>query len=260
MQTSITSLELKEIHEVLAQFGLHDKDQAVYLAILQQQETTLTPLAKAARLPITTVQSIVERLKERGLLQVTMHKSRHLYQAHEPRILLELLQRQSQEVTSIMPLLDKLRSDTVREAKIKIYYRERMQDIFYEALKTKNKYIYEIIAAKELQEILGEKLHFTKQRVQKNIRLKSLRVETREIKTYSKSKHVQEFREARFLPRELTFTSSIMFWDNTIAFFTTKNEGIAWTIESKTIIETYKQLFGLLWNISRPMITAEGHV
>jgi hypothetical protein len=132
-----------------------------------------------------------------------------------------------------------------------------MRDIFFEALKTKQKVIYEIVAAQELQDILGEKLHFTKRRLEKTIRLKSLRVEKREIKAYSKLRHIKELREARFLPRELTFSTSIMFWDNTVAFFTTNSEGLAWVVESGSLHTMVMQLFTLLWDVSRPMITAQ---
>ena len=53
----------KEISEVLGSFGLHDKEQRVYLAALPLGQTNLVPLAQAAALPLTTVQSIAQRLK-----------------------------------------------------------------------------------------------------------------------------------------------------------------------------------------------------
>jgi hypothetical protein len=115
--------------------------------------------------------------------------------------------------------------------------------------------VYEIVSAKELQKILGEKFHFTKRRMQEKVRLKSLRVEKNEIKKYTRSIHEKELREAKFLPRELTFRSSMMFWDNKVAFFTTKEEGIAWIVESKVLSETMKQLFELLWSVSRRIET-----
>ena len=63
----------------------------------------------------------------------------------------------------------------------------------------------------------------------------------------------RELREARFLPPELTFRTSISFWDDTVAFFTTTGEGIHWAVESRTLRETYQQLFELLWSISATM-------
>ena len=88
------------------------------------------------------------------------------------------------------------------------------------------------------------------------MRLRSLRVERHEIKRYSKETHARELREAKFLPRELSFKASLMCWDDTVAFFSSNDEGLAWTVESRSIAETVRQLFDLLWSVSRTMETA----
>ena len=147
--------------------------------------------------------------------------------------------------------------DAMDQSKIKIYYRERVTDIFHEALNSKEKLVHEIVSAKDFQEIIGEKFHFTKRRIKNNVHLRSLRVETQEIKKYNKSIHEREMRQAKFLPKELNFRASIMFWDNKIAFFTTKNEGLAWVVESKIMRETIEQIFNMLWSFSRRMETLE---
>jgi len=85
------------------------------------------------------------------------------------------------------------------------------------------------------------------------VRLRSLRVERREIKKYAPEIDARELREAKFLPRELTFRASIMIWDDTVAFFTPKDEGLAWTVRSSALAETLRQLFDLLWSVSRKM-------
>lgn len=251
----MTKLQEKEITEILSRFGLKEKEQSVYMTLLQLGQITVTPLARAVGLPVTTVQSILLRLTETGLIFTTKRKSRHAYEAHDPVVLRRILERQAEEVAGIVPLLQSLKGDLMLSPKIKVYYRERMADIFHEALKSKNKLVYEIVSAQDLQEILGEKFHFTKRRVKNHVKLKSLRVEAYEIKKYSKKAHVRELREAKFLPRELSFRSSIMFWDNTVAFFTTKEEGLAWTVTSKTFRETVEQIFMLLWSVSRRMET-----
>jgi len=252
---SLNNLEKQEIIEVLNQFNLGNKDREVYFALLELGQTTITPLSKTLGFPITTIQSTLQRLSNKGLLNVSMRKSRHTYEAHDPIIFKKILERQTTELNNILPLLNKLKTSDNKNIKIKIYNRERLTDIFHEALKAKN--IYEIVSAKDFQNILGEKFHFTKRRVENNVYLKSLRVEEYEIKKYNKKIHEKELREAKFLPRELTFKSSIMFWDNTITFFTTKDEGLAWTVQSATMTEMIKQIFELLWSISRKMETLD---
>lgn len=251
----LTKLEEQEIAEVLSQFGLNEKERAVYLFLLKSQRETITPIARALSYPVTTVQSILTRLDETGLLDVTTNKSRHIYEAKEPNILRRILERRIEDVKTVIPLLNKLKDDEVVKSKIRIYYRERAADIFHEALQAKDKIIYEIISAKDFQDIMGEKFHFSKRRKEKGVRLKSLRVEEYEIKKYNKTIHERELREAKFLPREMTFRSSIMFWDNKVAFFTTKSEGLAYVVESAVIREMVGQMFDMLWSVSRRMET-----
>ncbi len=246
----------KEIAEVLARFGLNAKEQAAYLALLPLGETTLTPIARAARLPVTTAQSIMARLADAGLVAVTKRKSRTAYAAHDPVILRRLLERQIEEAAGIIPHLQKLRADERRPARIRVYERERMTDVFHLALAAKSKTILEIVSARDFQEILGEKFHFTRRRLKAGVRLRSLRVEKREIKKYSKEAHARELREAKFLPRELDFTASLMCWDDTVAFFSSKDEALAWTVESRSLAATVRQIFDLLWSVSRTMENA----
>jgi len=242
---------------VLERFGLRETDRRVYLAMLSMGSTTLSPIARQTGLPVTTVQSVVRRLVNIGIVSATKRKSRSAFEADDPVVLRRILERQSEEVAVIVPMLQKMKTEPVTTPKIRVYERERAADIFHAALGAKDKLVHEIVSAEDLQDVLGEKFHFTRRRVNEGVRLNSLRVEAHEIKKYSKAMHVRELREAKFLPRELTFRCSIMFWDNTVAFFTTKAEGLAWTVESKMLRETYEQLFTLLWSVSRTMETAK---
>lgn len=254
--SSLTTARRKEISEVLKRFGLNEKEQSVYLALLPLGRTTLTPIARAAGLPVTTVQSIMARLVETGLISTAKRKSRLLYEADDPIVLRRLLERQAEEAAGVVPFLQKLRAEEGGEAKIRVYERERMADIFHQALSSKEKLVHEIVAAKDLQEVLGEKFHFTRRRVKAHVKLRSLRVEKREIKRYGAESHARELREAKFLPREMTFRCSIMFWDDTVAFFTPKDEGLAWVVRSRALSEMMRQTFEMLWSVGRKMETA----
>lgn len=251
----MTAAKKKEIGEVLTRFGLDAKEQAAYLALLPMGTTTLRPLAHAAGLQLTTAQSVVARLADAGLVGVTKRGGRQSYEAHDPETLVRLLERQAEEVAGIVPMLRKLKSAETAPAALRVYWRERRTDIFHEALTAKDKTVYEIVAARDIQEVLGEKFHFTRRRVQAGVKLRSLRVESQEIKKYSRAKHLAELREAKFLPRELTFRCSIMCWDDTVAFFATEREKLAWTVRSASMAETVRQLFALLWEVSRKMET-----
>lgn len=249
-------LKNKEIAEVLTKFGLNEKEQEVYLALLRAGAATLTPLGRALKMPISTIQSILERLASTGIIGITKNRGRHVYEAYDPSALKRIREEEIKDIGNIIPFLRSLAKEEAFSAKAKFFYRERMTDIFLEALDAKNRIVYEIVSAKAIQEILGEKFHFTRRRLEKGIHLKSLRVEKGEIKKYSKESHLKEMREAKFLPAEMNFKANLMFWDNKIAFFSLKNEGLGILIESPSIKEMIQQIFDLLWSVSRRMETA----
>lgn len=247
-----------EVREALERFGLNEREQHVYLSLLKTGKTTATPLAHVVHLPVSTVQSILQRLAKTGLLAITANKSRRLYEAHDPIALKRLLERQIQELQGTIPLLQSLRAEEGTTAKIRLYPRDRITDVFHRALQSKSKLVYEIISQRELQTLLGERFHFSKRRIERGIRLKSLRVESNEIKTYSKASHTRELREAKFLPRECTFRSSLLFWDDTVAILTTKQDGVVITIQSQLLREMVEQMFDVLWSVSRKMEMSSG--
>jgi len=249
----LNKLEIKEIGEVLNRFGLNKNECEVYLALLGLGKVTITPLARRTGIPVTTIQSVLKRLTDRGLLEVTVRRSRHVYEALDPLVLRCILERDMEQVANIIPLLKKMYFEDEISPKIRIFTKDRINDIFRESLECKSKLVYEIVSAKEFQEVIGERLHYTKLRLKNNVKLKSLRVESNEIKKYSRESHVRELREAKFLPKDLNFRCNITFWDNTVAFVLPKEEGLAWTVESRALVETFCQIFDLLWSVSRRM-------
>lgn len=252
----ITKKQESEIHETLGEFGLSEAERNAYLALLAGGTMTATPLAQAMGIPQTTAQSLLKRLDQHGIVDVTRRKSRTAYAAKPPAVFRSVLEQRLRHVMDVIPLLKELQPEGVARASINVYSRERVADIFNLALGAKDGMVYEIVSARELQKVMGERFHFTRRRVQRGVRLQSLRVEANEIKKYDKAVHERELREAKFLPKELSFPCSFLFWDDDMcAFFMPPNEGLSWTVRSKALNMTLRQIFALLWNVSRKMET-----
>ncbi len=252
---SLTPANQKEITEVLSGFGFNTKDQEVYLGLLAMGQTTLTPLAKSLGMPVSTVQSTIGRLVNRGVIDVSKQKSRSVFRASDPLVFKQILTEQARGIAGILPLLEKVKEEPLTTPRLTVFTRERVTEIFNASLACKSGVVYEIVSAKDFQDVIGEKYHYTRRRTKAGVELKSLRVREHEIKKYNAGIHQKELREARFLPRELTFRANISFWDDTVAFFTTKSEGVHWMVESRSLREMMEQLFNLLWSVSGKMET-----
>jgi len=239
----ITKPQQKEIQEVLNKIGFNNKEIDTYIQVLNLGSCALTTLSVTLNMPNSTVQSILQRLYKQGLINITNRRGRKIYNSLEPKILKKMLQSRLKEIDNIIPLLNDIANKN--NTQVNVYYHEHMADIFHQALECKEKNIYEIASTSELEKILGKRFNFTKRRVHRGIKLISLRTKTKNIKIDKK-----ELVKIRLLPQSLNFESNIMFWDNTVAFFGSKQEGIAWVAKSETMVKTQKQLFDLLWKIS----------
>ncbi len=253
---SLTASQSQEIQETLAQIGLSEQEQRAYKALLELGVATATPVAQALGIPLTTAQSLLQRLVKRGVVHVSKHKTRSVYEAKDPIVFKNLLEQSLREMTNVIPLLRSLKAEEVTPSSIRVYQRDRITDIFRQALTSKEKMVHEIVSARSLQVLLGERFHFSRRRVEAGVYLKSLRVEAHELKRYSRATHQQELREAKFLPRDLTFASSVLFWDTTVVFLTDEKEGRAVVIQSAALTLMMRQIFDLLWSVSRAMETA----
>lgn len=251
----LTQQQRTEITEVLSGFGFNQKDEAVYLALLEMGSATLTPLSRKLSIPVTTIQSTLARLEKRGVVGTTKRKSRSVYEALDPNVFKDLLKEQAVAVAGIVPLLKELKISTSELSTIRVFERDRVAEILNESLKCTDKLVLEIISAKPFQEVIGEKYHYSRRRVKAGIRLNSLRVRSTEIKQYNAARHQHELREARFLPPEMTFEASVLIWDHTVALLSTKSEGAHVMITSPAIALMYRQLFGVLWSVSGKMET-----
>lgn len=245
-----------EIQESLGQFGLQPREQQAYLFLLENGASTSTPVAQAIHAPLTTTQSILQRLVKKGIVHMARKRSRSIYEAKDPGIFKLLLEQSLKDMGNIIPLLRSMKNEQASQIRLRVYQGANFADIFRHALTTREKVIYEIVSARDIQQLLGEKFHFTRRRIEGKVFLKSLRVEKQEIKKYSAAIHQREMREARFLPRELDFTSSMLCWDDTVAFFSSAKEQLAWVVQSPSLARMLRQVFELLWSVSRRMETA----
>ncbi len=241
----------QEISEVLARYGLSVPEQSVYLALIAESPLTLSPLATRLDVPVSTVQSIIKRLMEKGIVVATKRGSRHHYAALPPETLKKQTERLLEELAGIMPFLKEIREEPSARIGVRVLYREHVRTVFYEILEAKDRIIYEIVSPRDLQRVLGEKMHFNRRRVAKGLALKSLRVASEEIKNYTKERNRLERREVRFLPPSCTFVTSLFIWDQSVAFFSRKEEGIGVVITSPSLTLMLRQWFDILWSVSR---------
>jgi len=86
-----------QLLETLEKIGLSENESRVYLASLSLGGSTILTIAKEARLPRTTVYTIIESLKKKGLIFTEEKGFKKLYVPQSPEQLEVMLELRKQD-------------------------------------------------------------------------------------------------------------------------------------------------------------------
>src|SRR5665647_1028350 len=111
--------------EVLKHFGLSEKEAKVYLALLELGTCTAPAIAKKAEVKHPTTYVILDELRKKGLLTEMPKKSKSLYTAKSPEVLLAARREANQEIRDRMPEIMALDNAKAEKPKIRFYSGER---------------------------------------------------------------------------------------------------------------------------------------
>jgi predicted transcriptional regulator len=114
-------------NSLLKQFGLDEKEAAIYTAALQQGQSSQVELAEASGIKRTTVREYIAPLVTKGLLQQVVKGKRTEYIARDPRELLSDLKTRVHEATDSLPALLALQKD--RQQKPVVRYFEGLEGL-----------------------------------------------------------------------------------------------------------------------------------
>ncbi len=246
-----------ELYELLQQIGFKDKKARVYLACLELDSANAQEIAKKANVERTSIYAILESLKKDGLVISTIKKKTQYFIPESPNKLIDLLQNKTDIVSKFLPMFLSLYSNKETKPKILFYEgKENIKEILNDTLKCQEKQLRDFGSVKDIVDFLGETFltHYLEKRVKNNIKVKSLRVEKKELDNwYFKASNKKTLRTTRFLPKEVSFDTACLIYDNKVALISSKKENFGFIIESQEFSQMMKTLYDLIWQISKPV-------
>lgn len=101
--------------------GLTENEARVYLAALELGESTVARIARKAELKRTTASSIVDALKERGLMYASKNRGRNAYSAVSPKKFKEDFEAKQQSFDALLPELLSIANAIEHKPQIRYY-------------------------------------------------------------------------------------------------------------------------------------------
>jgi len=242
--------------ELLETIGLTKGESKVYTALLKLGKSSVGDIINEAQVSRSKIYDILERLKEKELIGFVIEGKIKKFNAISPKRLSEFLDLEKKKIDdkqealkTILPklnLLTKKGEDTSAE----ILSGPRGIKAFFDMSLYENKEEVLILGySKEASLYFHAYFRdFHKKRIQRKI---PGRVIYDHETWFLKNREKREYVEQRYLPKDTNFPAFLYIFGDivgTIVF--TNQQKLCFMIKNKTVAESYKKYFNLIWKQS----------
>jgi HTH-type transcriptional regulator, sugar sensing transcriptional regulator len=246
------------IEELLTQNGFSDKEARVYLAALELGEAPLARIASKAHLQRSTVYSLVDEMKKRGLLSLSKRGGIQYASVLPPRILIDRFKQAAQFAEQGLPQLMEMAYASPLKPRVR----------FYEGLQGLQEILYELSYSKEqsfiftdYEQMPPELFAFIRKEIvprRRKLNVFSHLILPRNPTNVKVQKedavqdlHFAEHRIVDF-PRTKNPIEILLFDTSKIGFLSfTQHEMFGVIMDSPAIYETLRNLFELVWGLAK---------
>ena len=240
---------------MIEQLGYTANEAKVYICALGLGECHVSDIAVKLKMPLSSVQAIVDKLHKNGLINFYVKNRYKYWVAESPEKLLTQLRQREETVLAAMPALTALRkkSGKMQKPAIKIFTgRDDIQSIFDDIIDTKHHMLAIIPEDSFIGLFEGTSIFedFTLARVRGNLRIRVLAPDTPRGRKLAEAGS-KELRDMRFLPPEVGIeTANFLYADKVALIMFNQNQPTAVLIKDPGMYATEVAVFEELWERS----------
>ena len=237
--------------EKLMQFGLSDKEAKVYLALLELGPSSVTEIARRARVTRTNAYHLLNSLLSHGLVSSSESQSKVIFSAEKPERLFYMMkeqlhqaERNCKEAEELMPELKSIYHDP--DQKLRVRYYEGVEGIitaYEDTLSARSEILGYASVEHQHSFFPGYFPEYYERRTEKGIAVKCFLAET-EDSLRIKSLDKEHNRETFIVPKRFKISPEINIYDDKVAIMSLE-EKFGVIIESREVADAFKKLFDL---------------
>ena len=242
------------MQQLLKQLNFSKKEADVYLAILNMNNSSISSIARKAKIKRPNAYVIVENLKEKGLVSLSKDKGKQTVIAQNPDKLLKLIElerqalnEQEDEIISQLPKFEALGNKDTAVPLVKYYQgKENVWNILEDLVKSEQEAW--IITPGKIYESFGIN-RFMRNVINKRKKLgtKANIITDHNPENIKAWKMNESFREYRFMPKEIEMNAVVYIYANKISIIFLRNNLSGITIENEKLFLVFKFMFQSLW-------------
>jgi len=242
---------MNKVMETLKKLGLSEKEAKIYVAALENGESTVTYLSQQSGLKRTTMYDFLKELVEEGFLYKVQVGKRILYGATSPRQLIMLRRRAIERVEDELEHLEARQYSAFDIPKVKFFRGENgFKNIWDQILESTEKEYRIVTNGVMFSEYITENYLFDEiieKKMKKCLRSKQL-ITPSKYATRITKRDEQENRVTRFLPADTVLEFTEIVSDSMVAYISESEHNSQFIIQSKVFAHYRKQMFEALWD------------
>ena len=243
-------MENKKLETILTNLGLNDKEANIYLSCLSLGPTTILKIARSSGLKRTSIYSIIESLKSKGLVNIQIKGWKKLFIAESPEKLENIIENSRLEFKNHLPDFLSLYNLKESESFIRYYEgKEAVRSVYGNLLKGLRPHDDYMVIADQEKWFESDEKYFSKfieKRAKLNIHIRLLLQDSKSAREFKKiEKNFNE--KIKILPRGKTFNTNLMITPEKSVIHQLTTPISAMVIENKNIARMHKEIFEMLW-------------
>src|SRR3989344_591071 len=238
-----------QAQHALKEWGLNDKEINIFLATLELGQSKVNDIAKKANILRETTYFVLNGLIGKGLVSYVIKSGVKHFEAADPSKLLSILKDKEEKINLAMPELEALQKIQTEKPNVELYEgKEGLKTILDDIIKTKKPmWAYANYKIFELLQYAFPR--FVKRRVEHKIKARIIQEKIKPLIRLTEI-NKKEYREMRFSP--VVFKSNVFIYGDNIAMINVaKEQPIGVIIKDKIIADTQRQVFEMLWKLSK---------
>ncbi len=252
-----------DLVKILSTVGFTESQAKVYMSCLQLGDGSVLTIAKGAGLKRPSVYLILDELEKMGLSTRIKKGKKIAYHAVKPEKIATDLEDKLDRVHTILPFLKAIHNINPEKPSIRISETIQAVQALYNEIFTYLKHhpSEELLIYGSLKDALENfKVsvvdYFYEVMEKSRNSIREIGNDDMETRHYFKRSHrINPRHELRLIrPNEGSFLQTDnMIYGNTLVLFSVKKEIFAITIESASVVETYRTLFNMAWRSGKSL-------
>ncbi|MFH1187495.1 MAG: helix-turn-helix domain-containing protein [bacterium] len=248
------TMKQNQLLAFLSEIGMNENEAKTYLALLSLGPTTILKLAQAAEIKRTTAYSVVESLKQKGLIKIEVKGFKKFFVAENPKKLDVMLELKREQMKQLLPEFLALQNLSGEENFIKYYEGlKAVKNVYEEILKEMKPHEEYLSVGNPVQWFPLDADYFQDFMERRAKLSRKLNFKIRLILKDSKKAHVLKKyeknynEEIKLLPPRATFSSNLIIVPKKIIIHQLIPPVRTIIIENKSAVQLQREMFNTIW-------------